>query len=167
MCSRDASVRAPCWCAGISLPDVARGPRRSPDGHQLCELCLKQLSKGGPHRPHGRGRAHDTCVRRHSRAAAPLQRPIPRSKRPYDTLRPTQRRDRRKRACNSWRFSRESATAPVSYSEPLRITDWRTLSLARLLACLARQLTPSYARDTLTTDITARAFTVVSSVCSH
>jgi hypothetical protein len=59
-----------------------------------------RLSRGGPHRPHGDGRAHVTCILRTQRAAAPAALPprVPRTKRLYDTLGPTQRWKRRKQA---------------------------------------------------------------------
>ena len=63
-----------------------------------CKLCGVIIRSRDAHRPHGNGRAHDTCVRRVNRAAAPPLTPIQRrqrAKRPYDTLQPTQQWKRR------------------------------------------------------------------------
>jgi hypothetical protein len=65
-----APVPCACCCAEqFSASECAR-PSRDADGQQLCELCPVRLTKGGPHRPHGAGRAHVTCILRTQRAAA-------------------------------------------------------------------------------------------------
>lgn len=68
------------------------------DGRSGCALCSGRLNRGGPHRPHGDGRAHDKCIKAHDRAVAPPSALIQRkqrTKRPYDTLQPTQQWKRR------------------------------------------------------------------------
>ena len=78
----------------MALPGARR--RKDSDNQQLCELCPTRISRGGPHRPHGEGRAHVTCISRQTRATAPVSTPIPRTKRPYDQLQSTQQWKRRK-----------------------------------------------------------------------
>jgi hypothetical protein len=95
MSLRDAPVCAPCWCAEPASVQQCPGLRTDSSGKQLCELCPVRLTKGGPHRPYGKGRAHLVCINRHNRAAAPPHKPFPRTRRPYETLRPTQKRERR------------------------------------------------------------------------
>jgi hypothetical protein len=65
---------------------------------QLCSLCAKQIRAQQPSRPQGGGRAHDKCIKVQERAAVPVAAPVQRTKRPYDTLGPTQRWKRRKQA---------------------------------------------------------------------
>ena len=68
------------------------------DGHWLCVLCPAIIRSREPHRSHGAGRAHDKCIKRQERAAAPTAAPLQRTKRPFDTLGPTQKRERRQKA---------------------------------------------------------------------
>ena len=104
-------------CADIS----AVGFRLDSCGRQLCELCPRRIAELGPHRPHGAGRAHDKCIKAQMRAAAstaappltPVQRKQ-RTKRPYDTLRPTQQRERRKQA----RLALQTVHCPLEALRP-------------------------------------------------
>jgi hypothetical protein len=66
------------------------------DGHWLCALCGVIIRSRDAHRPHAGGRAHVTCIARLSRAKATPSTPVPRVKRPYEQLGPTQRRGRRR-----------------------------------------------------------------------
>jgi hypothetical protein len=71
------------------------GPRMDASGtNQLCEVCGRQLHKVKHHRPYGPGRA----CRSHEEHSKNVMRPIIRTKRPYDTLQPTQKWKRRKQA---------------------------------------------------------------------
>lgn len=107
---------------GAPFPDVSLRPRQTTDGHLVCELCGRQLSKVKHHRAHGVGRicnprckplkraierdvaVQPTPVRSHKRARSDsgpssslvISLPLPRTKRPYESLRPTQKRERRK-----------------------------------------------------------------------
>jgi hypothetical protein len=76
------------------VPAGAATPRVDSSGLPACELCGKRL-RGQPDRLYGGGRAHDKCIKAQERRTAAVRKPIPRSKRPYDTLRPTQKRERR------------------------------------------------------------------------
>ena len=89
-----------CTYCCVGAPRVNEGSRQRVDtaGWPACEICGRRLSKVKHHRTHGAGRAckkHDTAARR---AAAPASTLIPRSKRPYDSLQPTQQWKRRKQA---------------------------------------------------------------------
>ena len=72
-----------------------------------------RLTKGGPHRPFGAGRAHDTCVRRASRAASSVAAPVQRQKRPYDTLQSTQQWKRRKQLHSAIAEASQQIGCPV------------------------------------------------------
>ena len=48
----------------------------------------KEIRGNQPDRPYGDGRAHHSCIKAQNRCAVATRTPIPRSKRPYDTLRP-------------------------------------------------------------------------------
>jgi hypothetical protein len=61
-------------------------------------LCPARIEFKQPSRPHAGGRAHDRCIKAEERLAAAASKPVPRSKRPYDSLGPTQRWKRRKQA---------------------------------------------------------------------
>jgi hypothetical protein len=58
-------------------------------------LCPAIIRSRQPSRPYGAGRAHNACLLRCKRAIAPVISPIIRSKRPYDTLKPSQQHNRR------------------------------------------------------------------------
>ena len=98
VCSLDASVYDAYWCVGAGRSIEVDRTQPRPDGHWWCMLCLKHIKSNQPDRPHGNGRAHDTCVRRAGRADASPRTSIPRTKRPYDSLQPTQQWKRRKQA---------------------------------------------------------------------
>jgi hypothetical protein len=65
-----APVPCACCCAGAGLVQNGASPRTDGRRNSLCELCPTRLSRGGPHRPRGAGRAHVTCILRTQRAAA-------------------------------------------------------------------------------------------------
>jgi hypothetical protein len=94
VCSSDAAVCGQCCCVGAGLAHTGL----QADGRVGCALCSKRIRSREPHRPHAGGRAHDTCVRRLSRASAAPVTPKPRSKRPYSALKPTQQWQRRCKA---------------------------------------------------------------------
>lgn len=89
-CARD--------CAEDSSVQACPTARQDSAGKQICELCPVRLSKGGPHRPYGPGRAHQSCIKAQNRHAVATHTPVTRAKRPYDTLQPTQQWKRRKQA---------------------------------------------------------------------
>jgi hypothetical protein len=90
LCSFDAPVCVACWCAGAEvLLDVASLHQRPKCGPR-CSICDVIIRSREPDGPHGNGRAHVTCISRRNRATTPRRTPTPRSKRPYDTLRPTE-----------------------------------------------------------------------------
>ena len=88
------------------------------DGHWLCMLCPAIIRSREPHRPHGAGRAHDTCIRRLSRAMAPSSKPILRWRRPYDSLKPTQKRERRKQLRAAVTEAQERVGCPLEAIQP-------------------------------------------------
>jgi hypothetical protein len=73
---------------------VVRSAKR-PDSHWFCMLCPAIIRSRQPSRPYGAGRAHNACLLRCKRAIAPVISPIIRSKRAYDTLKPSQQYNRR------------------------------------------------------------------------
>lgn len=89
ICSCGAPVCAARWCTGSELAETGVKDRSHGQRSSYCVLCPERIRGKQPDRPYGKGRAHDTCVRRASRATAPLRTPIPRTKRPYDTLQST------------------------------------------------------------------------------
>lgn len=78
-------------CAGEVLVPAGLQAHCDASGYQLCELCPSRLNRSGPHRPYGGGRAHQSCIKALSRAAAAPVTPVPRAKRPYIALMPTQK----------------------------------------------------------------------------
>jgi hypothetical protein len=94
-CSFHDAVCGACCCTGETLVPAGLHARCDATGYQLCELCPTRLHRGGPHRPHGGGRAHQSCIKALGRVAAAPTTPSPRSKRPYSALKPTQRWRRR------------------------------------------------------------------------
>jgi hypothetical protein len=119
----DAPVCVVSWCVDAPRVSVGPTPRVDPIGKPACELCGRRLSKVKHHRPHDNGRACSPRCKpfKHDSDATSLPATVPaalshhrtqpdscqtlsplsptiRSKRPYHTLRPTQRWERRKRA---------------------------------------------------------------------
>ena len=86
------------WCADADFGQRRAFRHPSAHRHWWCPLCEHRIEPKQSHRPHGQGRAHKTCINQLNRATAALSTPVPRSKRPYDTLRPTQQRARRQKA---------------------------------------------------------------------
>jgi len=113
-CSCDALVCAACWCAGAEVSIAVDRTRQRPDGHWWCMLCPALIRPRQPDRPHGNGRAHDTCVRRVNRAAAPPRTPIPRTKRAYDTLQPTQQWKRKQKLRSAIAAAEQEAGCPLT-----------------------------------------------------
>ena len=72
--------------------------RQRADGHWWCMLCPTFIRSREPSRPYGAGRAHQSCIQASNRGAAATSAPVPRAKRPYDTLKPTQKWVRRTKA---------------------------------------------------------------------
>jgi hypothetical protein len=97
---------------------VCSSARVDSSGWPACELCGVRLKSKQPHRPHGAGRAHQSCIKSQSRAAAPSSKPIPRSKRPYDSLKPTQKRERRKRAREAVAQAAAEVGCPLEAIQP-------------------------------------------------
>ena len=89
-----------------------------------CTACGKQLQTKKPHRPHGSGRAHQSCIKALNRAAAPLRTPISstpaphtpirRVKRPYDTLQPTQQWKRKQKLRTAVAAAELEADCPLT-----------------------------------------------------
>jgi hypothetical protein len=115
--------------------------RLDASGKLLCELCPRRLSECGPHRPHGGGRAHVACIMRHNRAVTAPTTPTPRSKWPYNALKPTQRRARRCTARAAVAAALSSACCPPTLSH-------RTHVHAASLCCAAGHRTRPLAPHT-------------------
>jgi hypothetical protein len=64
--------------------------------HWWCSVCQHRIEGKQPSRPCGAGRAHKSCIVRQNRLVVATHTPVARAKRPYDSLRPTQRRERRR-----------------------------------------------------------------------
>ena len=107
-CSFDTPVCCACCCADAVLAHAGL----SDDGRLHCLLCGKRIRSHEPHRPHGAGRAHKACIVRQQRAAADVPSPVQRAKRPYDSLRPTQRRERRQQLRAAIAHAEEQAGCP-------------------------------------------------------
>jgi hypothetical protein len=89
--------------------------------NQLCELCGARLNRVKHHRAHGPGRAcHPRCQSQRCAAddEAPSSQPIPRSKRPYDSLQPTQKWKRRKRAREAVAQAAAEVGCPLEAIQP-------------------------------------------------
>jgi hypothetical protein len=88
-------------CIDVFRRDVALTARRTSSGRLACEICGREISKIKHHRAHGPGRICNPRCKGMKRPtdydtldAAPIQR----SKKPYESLQPTQKRERRKQA---------------------------------------------------------------------
>ena len=129
--SFDALLCDVCGAAVGSNVQPCPVPRVDSSGKQLCELCPKRLTKGGAHRPHGGGRAHVTCISRSARAAAATSSSVPRSKRPYETLQPTQRWERRTKARAAVEEVLQDIGCPLSaISRPAPVTPTKVIHLS-------------------------------------
>lgn len=107
-----------CDCAEAQAGICRDYSHPAANGLWWCPLCTHRIEPKQPSRPHGPGRAHNSCLLRHARAAAPARTPIPRSKRPYDTLRPTQRRERRKQARTAVTHALQQVGCPLDAIQP-------------------------------------------------
>jgi hypothetical protein len=105
----DASLTCACVSAGARLADA--GLRE--DGRLGCVLCGGRLNRGGAHRPCGAGRAHQSCIKAQNRHAVTTRTPITRTKRPYDTLQPTQQYKRRKQLHSAIAEASQQIGCPV------------------------------------------------------
>ena len=77
-----------------------------------CSICSSTIQRSSPNRPHGSGRAHQACIVQHKRASAPPRTPIPRSKRPYDTLQPTQQWKRKQKLRSAIAAAEQEISCP-------------------------------------------------------
>jgi len=126
-----------------------------------------RLTKGGPHRPHGNGRAHKSCIIRKQRVTDPRRTPTPRTKRPYHTLRPTQKRERRAQlrsvvaqaeqqiGCPLEAIAPSSNTSPVdlvhlstSVREQIRGVRGLRIPSEKLMIACKQHLADTYATET-------------------
>jgi hypothetical protein len=101
-------------CVGAPVVQTGAGPRMDNHRNQLCELCGDRLIKVKHHRPYGPGRA----CRSHEEDPRRTSAPISRSKRPYETLRPTQKRERRKQAREAVGQVLEEIGCPLEAIQP-------------------------------------------------
>lgn len=86
-------------CLGAKIPLDAASDTSPSRGKSIgCSICCKQIRGNDANRPHGNGRAHQSCIKALTRSTLPPHIPIPRTKRPYGTLQPTQQWKRRKQA---------------------------------------------------------------------
>jgi hypothetical protein len=83
-----------------------------------CARCGVIIRSRDAHRPHGDGRAHNACIIKHSRAAAVPSTPVPRVKRPYELLGPTQKRARRRMAREAVADVLEQVGVPMQTIQP-------------------------------------------------
>ena len=108
-------------CVGAQLVSPRLLPRVDPAGKPACEECGRRLAdcKGKPHQ-RAPGHVCHCCytkASRHSLAVAAPLTPVQRkerTKRPYDTLRPTQQRERRKQA----RLALQAVNCPLEALRP-------------------------------------------------
>ena len=91
-----APVSCACWCIGAPVVLAGTGMPRMDGKHQLCEECGTRLSrcKGKLHK-HEKGKICQACYDETRRVSSA---PIPRTKRSYDTLQPTEQWKRRTKA---------------------------------------------------------------------
>jgi hypothetical protein len=105
--------------------------QQQPDGHWLCMLCPKRIEFKQPSRPHGGGRAHQACIKVHDRAATAAPAPIPRTKRPYESLKPTQRWERRTKARAAVQEVLEDIGCPMeAITRPVPCTPTKVIHLS-------------------------------------
>ena len=98
LCPSDVSACAACGAAGAVRVHECTETDKSRDRNTYCTLCTSRILPKQPSRPHGGGRAHQTCIKAHDRAAAATPAPLLRTKRLYESLKPTQRWERRTKA---------------------------------------------------------------------
>jgi hypothetical protein len=114
----DAPLICACCCAGAVLATLGARPRVDADGQPVCERCGRRLSrcKGKLYAcPPGKC-CHSCYNETHSgSSSAPKQQ---RSKRPYDTLQPTQRWKRRKQARATVAEVLEQLGVPLAALQP-------------------------------------------------
>jgi hypothetical protein len=94
----DSLLSYACGCAGVETAKCRDCTLQQPDGHWWCSLCLHRIEGKQPSGPCGANRAHKSCLVRQNRHAVVTNTPVARAKRSYDTLQPTQKRERRKQA---------------------------------------------------------------------
>lgn len=109
----DAPLTCACCCAGAELPLAAAGTSSSDGKCIQCTLCCKQIRARQPDRPYGAGRAHQSCIKAQNRHAVATHTPVQRSKRPYDTLQPTQQYKRRKQLHSAITDASQQIGCPV------------------------------------------------------
>lgn len=111
LCSCSVLLCTACNDTGAVLTRTHRDVAIKADGHDVCVICSHQIAKRKLGRPHGGGRAHVTCISRSTRAAAADASPIPRTKRPYESLAPTQRWMRRTTIHQAMQFIQYDSTS--------------------------------------------------------
>ena len=92
--------------------------RQRPDGHWLCMLCAALIRSKQPDRSCGAGRAHKACIVAQERRAAAASTPPARTKRPYDTLGPTQQWKRRREMRAAVTTAEQGVHCPLQAIQP-------------------------------------------------
>jgi hypothetical protein len=123
-----ALTHAPTCCAslciGAPLATLGATARRDSDGQPACELCGARLSRVKHHRAHGPGRScHPQCksMKRpiDERSTSAITQPIiPRCKRPYDSLGPTQKWKRRQLLLSVVTEAEQQIGCPLASVQP-------------------------------------------------
>ena len=110
LCSFDVLLCVAFDVAGENLVIDRDYSQPGANGLWRCKPCDHRIAGKQPSRPREGGRAHIVCIMRASRTVTPASSPAPRTKRPYESLKPTQRWVRRTRARAAvGRCSRRSA----------------------------------------------------------
>ena len=118
-------------------------PRRGGPPPASCSVCSKQIQSKQPSRPHGGGRAHKACIQRSARAAAASSTPVPRTKRPYESLKPTQRWERRTKARAAVEEELEDIGCPISaIVRPVPVTPTKVIHLSPAERARTRSIRP-------------------------
>ena len=141
--SSDASACAACGAVGAAAMRANARTRRGGPPPASCSVCSKQIQSKQPSRPHGGGRAHKACIQRSARAAAASSTPVPRTKRPYESLKPTQRWERRTKARAAVEEELEDIGCPISaIVRPVPVTPTKVIHLSPAERARTRSIRP-------------------------
>jgi hypothetical protein len=130
-CSFDVSACAVCCVEAADSTRPHRDVAIKPDGHDTCVICSHQIAKTKQGRPHGAGRAHQSCIKALGRATAATSTVTPRTKRPYESLKPTQRWERRTKARAAVEKVLDDIGCPLSaITRPVPVTPTKVIHLS-------------------------------------
>jgi hypothetical protein len=143
LCSFDVLLCVAFDVAGEKLVIDRDYSQPGANGLWRCKLCDHRIAGKQPSRPREGGRAHIVCIMRASRAVTPTSSPAPRTKRPYESLKPTQRWVRRTRARAAVEEVLEKIGCPLSaIIQPAPCTPTKVIHLSPAERTRARTIRP-------------------------